>query len=68
MSETIAATGPVDRAPPTGAPASDVDPFSLNFFADPFPAYHELRQPGRPFGCVVMASGRWRATKTCIAF
>jgi hypothetical protein len=30
MSETIPATGPVDRAPPTGAPASDVDPFSLS--------------------------------------
>ena len=46
MSEAIAATGATDRAPPPGAPASDIDPFSLDFFADPFPAHHELRQAG----------------------
>jgi 4-methoxybenzoate monooxygenase (O-demethylating) len=29
-----------------GAPASDIDPFSLEFFADPFPAHKELRDAG----------------------
>jgi hypothetical protein len=46
MSEEIAPTGATDRAPPTGAPASDIDPFSLEFFADPFPAHQQLRETG----------------------
>jgi len=29
-----------------GAPASEIDPFSLEFFADPFPAHKELRDAG----------------------
>ena len=32
--------------PPLGAPASDIDPFSLEFFADPFPAHQRLRDAG----------------------
>jgi 4-methoxybenzoate monooxygenase (O-demethylating) len=31
---------------PLGAPASDIDPFSLEFFADPFPSHQELREAG----------------------
>ena len=48
MSEAIAATGAKDCAPPTCTPASDIDPFSLKFFADPFPARQELREAGPP--------------------
>jgi hypothetical protein len=29
MNEAIAATGAMDRAPPTGAPASDIDPYAF---------------------------------------
>ena len=45
MSEAIAATGAMDRAPPTGAPASDIDPFSLDFFADPFRLIRSCAKP-----------------------
>src|ERR1700722_3710226 len=31
---------------PLGAPASDIDPFSLKFFANPFPSHQELREAG----------------------
>jgi hypothetical protein len=41
MSEVIAATGGRERAP-----TSNIDPFSLEFFADPFPAHQELREAG----------------------
>ena len=41
MSEVIAATGARERAP-----TSNIDPFSLEFFADPFPAHQELREAG----------------------
>ena len=32
---------------PQGAPAVDVDPFSLEFFADPYPSHAALRDAGR---------------------
>ena len=41
MSEVIAVTGARERAP-----TSNIDPFSLEFFADPFPAHQELREAG----------------------
>jgi hypothetical protein len=46
MNEANRREGATDRAPPPGAPASDIDPFSLEFFADPFPAHQELREAG----------------------
>ncbi|MDB5584955.1 MAG: cytochrome [Bradyrhizobium sp.] len=35
-----------DRAPPAGAPVLDIDPFSLDYFADPFPYQERLRDAG----------------------
>jgi hypothetical protein len=35
-----------DDAAPTGAPAVDVDPFSREFFADPYPSHALLRDAG----------------------
>ncbi len=46
MSEATAPTDAIGGASPPGAPVSDIDPFSLEFFADPFPAHHELREAG----------------------
>jgi hypothetical protein len=46
MSETTASMNADIRPPPFGAPVSDIDPFALDFFADPFPAHHELREAG----------------------
>jgi 4-methoxybenzoate monooxygenase (O-demethylating) len=37
-----------DTSPPVGAPVLDVDPFSIEFFADPFPVHELLRDAG-PF-------------------
>jgi len=34
-------------APPSGAPTVDVDPFSIEFFADPYPSHAALRDAGR---------------------
>jgi 4-methoxybenzoate monooxygenase (O-demethylating) len=36
-----------DDAPPRAAAAVDVDPFSLEFFADPYPSHAALRDAGR---------------------
>ncbi len=36
-----------DDEPPTGASAVDLDPFSLEFFADPYPGHGLLRDAGR---------------------
>jgi len=36
-----------DDAQPTGAPTLDVDPFSVEFFADPYPSHATLRDAGR---------------------
>jgi hypothetical protein len=46
MSEGTGATRAWRCVPPLGAPASDIDPFSLDFFADPFPAHQRLRDAG----------------------
>jgi cytochrome P450 len=46
MSEATASMNAVIRPPPFGAPVSDIDRFALDFFADPFPAHHELREAG----------------------
>jgi cytochrome P450 len=46
MSEAIVSVNTDIRPPPPGAPVSDIDPFALDFFADPFPAQHELREAG----------------------
>jgi cytochrome P450 len=46
MSEATASMNADIRPPPFGAPVSDIDPFALDFFADPFPAHHELREAG----------------------
>src|SRR4051812_37079585 len=35
-----------DRAPPDGAPVRDIDPFSLDYFANPFPYQEQLRDAG----------------------
>lgn len=35
-----------DRAPPEGAVVLDIDPFSLDYFADPFPHQAQLRDAG----------------------
>jgi len=40
MSKVIAATGAREHAP-----TSNIDPFSLEFFADPFPAHQECARP-----------------------
>lgn len=37
-----------DRAPPEKVPVLDLDPFSLDYFADPFPCQERLRDAG-PF-------------------
>jgi cytochrome P450 len=37
-----------DSEPPAGVPVLDVDPFSIDFFADPFPVHEQLREAG-PF-------------------
>lgn len=37
-----------DGAPPAGVPSLDLDPFSVEFFDDPFPAHAALREAG-PF-------------------
>ncbi|MEP7242103.1 MAG: cytochrome P450 [Gammaproteobacteria bacterium] len=35
-----------DDGPPTGVPAVDVDPFSTEFFSDPYPSHAALREAG----------------------
>ncbi len=35
------------RCSTPGAPAVDIDPFSLEFFADPYPSHAALRDAGR---------------------
>jgi cytochrome P450 len=35
-----------DYAPPPGVPAIDLDPFTTEFFADPYPAHALLRDSG----------------------
>lgn len=37
-----------DTAPPPSAPVLDVDPFTIAFFAEPFPVHERLRDAG-PF-------------------
>lgn len=37
-----------DSDPPPGVPVLDVDPFSVDFFADPYPVHEQLREAG-PF-------------------
>lgn len=37
-----------DSEPPPGVPILDVDPFSMEFFADPFPVHEQIREAG-PF-------------------
>jgi 4-methoxybenzoate monooxygenase (O-demethylating) len=34
------------RGPFATAPVSDVDPFSIEFFEDPFPVHESLREAG----------------------
>jgi cytochrome P450 len=46
-----------------GAPAVDVDPFSLEFFADPYPSHATLRDAGRVVWLARYNIARQRATK-----
>lgn len=40
----LAAEAPADRTPPPGVTVSHADPFSLDFFADPYPTHEALRE------------------------
>ena len=53
------------------APASDLDPFSIAFFDDPFPEHDRLREAGpvvrlRHIGCWGVA--RWQEVTETVAF
>ena len=43
---TIATAGTTEAATASGAPASDIDPFSDAFLRDPYPYHAELRDLG----------------------
>jgi cytochrome P450 len=47
MNEQISPYTPYSDAAPRGAAVVDVDPFSLAFFADPYPSHAALRDAGR---------------------
>ena len=46
MSTTLSPDALYDYAPLPGAPALDVDPFSTDFFSDPYPAHALIRESG----------------------
>jgi 4-methoxybenzoate monooxygenase (O-demethylating) len=46
MNAHTSPTSVYDHAPPHGVPVVDIDPFSLAFFADPYPSHAVLRDRG----------------------